>query len=110
MVETHSSLLLRQIHQRRTDTRCENDISKSLLLEDSRRRLRRVERAVEVDLHDLAPLFRGILLSRPVGGNAGVGNDDVQLAKVCGDLLDGALDVGLVPHVGLVRGGADAVG
>jgi hypothetical protein len=81
-----------------------------LLLEDLGCRLRSVEGAVEVDSHDLAPLLRAILLRGLVGRHAGVGDNDVQLAKLLGDLLNDSLDVGLVAHVGLVCGRADIVG
>ena len=106
---THRRLLLRHVHQRRAHGRCENHVPKSLLLEDPRACLRRVERPVQVHFHDIAPLVGRIILRGHICADARVGDDDVQPAEVGCDLLDGLFDLLLFADVGLVGYGSDVV-
>lgn len=93
-----------------THRRGENDIPVSLLLENSPRRLRRVERPVQVHVDDIAPLVSLVILGGDVGGDARIGDDDVELPKVGSDALDYMFDVRLVRDVGLIGCRADVVG
>lgn len=68
-----------------------------------------VVHARQVRLDDLVPLADGRVEDAGVGGAAGVGDEDVDLAKVGDDVLDQLLDLGVVAHVALVRLGLDAV-
>lgn len=81
----------------------------SLLLKDLCGRLCGIECAVQVDVHDLAPLLGGIILSRDGGCDARVDNDDIESPKVFLDLGNCALDLVLVGHVGLVCARGDLV-
>ena len=107
---TYRSLFLGHIDQSRTDGSRENDISMALLLKHTRRRLCRIESTVQIDLHDLTPLFGRIVLGRDRRHDAGVGDQNIQLAKVLYHLLDSRLDRSLARHIGLVCSGTHIVG
>lgn len=85
---TYRGLTLRCIHKCCADGCCENNVSESLLLENSRSSLRSVECSVDVDVHDLLELLRGILFGGMLGANAGVGQNNVQSAEVLSDLIN----------------------
>lgn len=63
----------------------------------------------QIRLDDLVPLADGGVEDTCIRGPAGVGDEDVNLAKVRDDVLDELLDLGVVAHVALVRLGLDAV-
>jgi hypothetical protein len=65
--------------------------------------------AVQVGLDDLVPLLDSTVEETAVGGTAGIGNKDVDLAEVGNDVLDKLLAVGKVADVALVGLGLDVV-
>jgi hypothetical protein len=95
-------LLLRKIHKASTDRSSEDDVPEALLLEDSGGGLRGVESSIEIDLHDLAPLFASVVFRRLIGCNSGVGDDDIQFPKIFGDFPDNIFDFWLIANVGLI--------
>jgi len=62
--------------------------------ENPRGSLYSVERTVKTDLHDLAELLRQIVFSSIVGRNTSVGDHDIEIPKVDGDLLNAGLNLG----------------
>jgi len=76
----------------------------TLLLEDTRSSLGRVECTVKINLHDLAPLAGSIVFGGNASCDARVGDENVELSKIFGNLLNNGLDMFLFGDVGLVRG------
>ena len=68
-----------------------------------------VEAAGQVGLDDLVPLLDGGVEDAVVGSLSGVGDEDIDLAKVLDDVLDELLDVGVVVDLALVCLDLDAV-
>ncbi len=63
----------------------------------------------QVGLDDLFPLAHRGVEDAGVGGAAGIGDEDVDLAEVGDDVLDQLLDLGVAADVALVGLGLDAV-
>ena len=107
---TYRGLFLRHIHQRCAHRGRENDIPMTLLLKDPSGRLSRIERAVKVHLHNLAPLAGRVVLSRYASRNSRVGDHDIQFPKILGHLLHSRLNLSLVRDIGLVCSGLYIMG
>lgn len=60
--------------------------------------LKGIQEARTVDRHLLLVLFHGLLENRLGDGHAGVGDEDINLAKVGVDSLDGVLHLLVVGH------------
>lgn len=74
----------------------------ALLLEDARSSLGCVESTIEVNFHYIPPLLRCVILGRDTRRDARVGNNNVQLPKVCRDLLHCLLNALLLTNVCLI--------
>ena len=68
-----------------------------------------IKSAREVGIDDLIPRLDGRIQDTVVSGTPRVCDEDVHLPKITHDVVDELLDVGVVPHVALVRFGLDAV-
>lgn len=63
----------------------------------------------QISLDHLVPLLDRSIENAAVGGPAGIGDEDVDLAKILDHIGDQLLDFRVVADVGLVRLGLDAV-
>lgn len=63
----------------------------------------------QISLDDLIPLLDGSIEDTAVGGTAGIGNEDIDFAKIPDDIGDQFLDICVVADVGLVCLGLDTV-
>lgn len=81
----------------------------TLLLENPGCSLRRVERAVQIDPHNLTPLLGGIVFGSDRRGDSRISHQNIQLTKVLHHLLNHDLDGRLASHIGLIRRSPDIV-
>ena len=65
--------------------------------------------AIEIGVDDLLPLLHRLLQNAIVGGLAGVGNHDIDLAEILDDLLHKLFDIGIIADVALVGLALDAI-
>lgn len=63
----------------------------------------------QIGLDDLLPLLDGSIEDTGIGGTAGVGDEDIDLAKILDDIGNQLLDILVVADVALVCLGLDTV-
>lgn len=85
--QPYRCLLLWNIDQRCTNRSREDDISAPLRLENLRSSLGRVECPIEVDIHNMLPLLRGILLSGDARCDTRVYDHDIEFSKILHNVL-----------------------
>ena len=68
-----------------------------------------VEDAIQIGLDDLVPCLHSAIEDISVAGLAGIGDEDIDLAKVLDNLLAHGLDVLILAHIELVCLGLDAI-
>ena len=71
--------------------------------------LRTVEDTSQIGVDDLLPVLDAGVKDTGVGGTAGVGDHDIDLAKVLDDVLNQLLHIGIVVDVALVWDALDTV-
>lgn len=81
----------------------------ALVLEDARSSLGRIESTVEVNFHDIPPLLCCVVLARDTRRDPRVGDNNVQLPKVCCNPLHCLFYALLLTNVRLVCCSLDAV-
>lgn len=74
---TYSNLFLWNIHQCCADGGREDDISVTLLLEYLRSRLSSIKSSIEINFHDITPVFSSVILGGDIRSDSRVDYDDV---------------------------------
>ena len=99
---TYRRLFLGHIHQRCADRCREDNVAVSLLFENSSSSLSSIESAIEVDIHNIPPLLRGIIFCCGARCDPGVNDNNVQFSKIFGNLLYSIFNFPLATNIGFV--------
>ena len=99
---TYCRLFLGHIHQRCADRCREDNVAVSLLFENSSSSLSSIESAIEVDIHNIPPLLRGIIFCCGARCDPGVNDNNVQFSKIFGNLLYSIFNFPLATNIGFV--------